>query len=304
MPVLVADVKGDVSGLGAPGRAGRGGRAAHGRARAALRAGGLPGRAPVARRASGPACPCGRRSSDFGPQLLAKVLGPTRRRSRAWRWSSTTPTRAACRCSTWPTCARCSPSWTRTPARPSWRASAACRGRRSACCCARSSGWRRAAATSSSASRSSTSPTCCAPRPTAAGSSRCVELAAVQERPALWSTALMWIVAELFEALPEAGDLPQAQARRLPRRGAPALRRRDGGVPGGDRAHRAADPLQGRRRVLRHPAADGPPGRGARPARPARPARAARVHAGGRQGAAGDRVHLSRRRSSTTSRSC
>jgi DNA helicase HerA-like ATPase len=36
----------------------------------------------------------------------------------------------------------------------------------------------------------------------------CVELAAVQEHPQLWSTALMWLVAELFEALPEAGDLP------------------------------------------------------------------------------------------------
>jgi uncharacterized protein len=37
----------------------------------------------------------------------------------------------------------------------------------------------------------------------------CIELAAVQEKPALWSTALMWLVAELFEALPEAGDLPK-----------------------------------------------------------------------------------------------
>jgi DNA helicase HerA-like ATPase len=37
----------------------------------------------------------------------------------------------------------------------------------------------------------------------------CVELAEVQDKPALWSTALMWLVAELFEALPEAGDLPQ-----------------------------------------------------------------------------------------------
>jgi hypothetical protein len=35
----------------------------------------------------------------------------------------------------------------------------------------------------------------------------CIELAAVQEHPALWSTALMWLVAELFEALPEVGDL-------------------------------------------------------------------------------------------------
>jgi DNA helicase HerA-like ATPase len=39
----------------------------------------------------------------------------------------------------------------------------------------------------------------------------CVGLAAVQEKPALWSTALMWLVAELFEALPEAGDLPQPE---------------------------------------------------------------------------------------------
>ncbi|MEA2284848.1 MAG: double-strand break repair helicase HerA and related ATPase [Solirubrobacteraceae bacterium] len=37
----------------------------------------------------------------------------------------------------------------------------------------------------------------------------CLELAAVQEKPVLWSTALMWLVAELFEALPEAGDLPK-----------------------------------------------------------------------------------------------
>jgi uncharacterized protein len=37
----------------------------------------------------------------------------------------------------------------------------------------------------------------------------CLELAAVQDRPALWSTALMWFVAELFETLPEAGDLPK-----------------------------------------------------------------------------------------------
>ena len=31
----------------------------------------------------------------------------------------------------------------------------------------------------------------------------------VQDKPVLWSTALMWLVAELFESLPEAGDLPK-----------------------------------------------------------------------------------------------
>jgi hypothetical protein len=37
----------------------------------------------------------------------------------------------------------------------------------------------------------------------------CVELPALQDKPALWSTALMGLVAELFETLPEAGDLPR-----------------------------------------------------------------------------------------------
>lgn len=35
----------------------------------------------------------------------------------------------------------------------------------------------------------------------------CLELAAVQDRPRLFSTFLMWLLAELFETLPEAGDL-------------------------------------------------------------------------------------------------
>jgi DNA helicase HerA-like ATPase len=37
----------------------------------------------------------------------------------------------------------------------------------------------------------------------------CLELPAVQDKPALFSTALMWLLAELFESLPEAGDLPK-----------------------------------------------------------------------------------------------
>ena len=35
----------------------------------------------------------------------------------------------------------------------------------------------------------------------------CLELPAVQDKPTLWSTALMWLLAELFEELPEVGDL-------------------------------------------------------------------------------------------------
>src|SRR5829696_2234360 len=37
----------------------------------------------------------------------------------------------------------------------------------------------------------------------------CLELAAVQDKPKLFSTVLMWLLAELFEQLPEVGDLPK-----------------------------------------------------------------------------------------------
>src|SRR6188472_4196780 len=37
----------------------------------------------------------------------------------------------------------------------------------------------------------------------------CLELPAVQDKPALFSTALMGMLAEFFETLPEAGDLPK-----------------------------------------------------------------------------------------------
>jgi DNA helicase HerA-like ATPase len=36
-----------------------------------------------------------------------------------------------------------------------------------------------------------------------------LELPAVQDKPQLFSTALMWLLAELYETLPEAGDLPK-----------------------------------------------------------------------------------------------
>ena len=92
----------------------------------------------------------------------------------------------------------------------------------------------------------------------------CLELPAVQDKPALFSTALMWLLAELFETLPEAGDLPKPKLvfffdeAHLLFDGATeafvAVRRAD----------RAADPLQGRRRLLRHPDAEGRPRVGAR----------------------------------------
>jgi DNA helicase HerA-like ATPase len=43
--------------------------------------------------------------------------------------------------------------------------------------------------------------------PDGAGVVSCLELAAVQDKPKLFSTFLMWLLAELFEELPEVGDL-------------------------------------------------------------------------------------------------
>ena len=37
----------------------------------------------------------------------------------------------------------------------------------------------------------------------------CLELADVQDKPALFSTFIMWLLAELYHNLPEAGDLPK-----------------------------------------------------------------------------------------------
>ena len=37
----------------------------------------------------------------------------------------------------------------------------------------------------------------------------CLELSDVQDKPLLWSTFMMWLLAELYHNLPEAGDLPR-----------------------------------------------------------------------------------------------
>ena len=55
----------------------------------------------------------------------------------------------------------------------------------------------------------------------------CLELPAVQDKPKLFSTVLMWLLAELFEAAARGRRPRQAEARLLLRRGASAVRRRD-----------------------------------------------------------------------------
>ena len=94
---------------------------------------------------------------------------------------------------------------------------------------------------------------------------------------------------------------PEAEARVLLRRGASALRRCDGRLPRLGRADRPAHPFEGCRRLLHHADPKDIPQR-AGPAGQPDSARAPRVHAAGREGAEGERLDLSGRRSSTTSR--
>ena len=295
VPVFVADVKGDVSGLAAPGEAGAAGREAHGRPRRCRsRRPAFPTSSSSSLGGIGPGVPVRATVSDFGPQLLAKILkaNETQEQSLAlvfhYADAKGLPLLDLADLRALLTFLDSDAGkaelegiggLAKATVGVLLRALVGPRGRR------RQRVLRRAAARRS--------PTCCARRRTAAASSPCLELPAVQDKPTLFSTALMWLLAELFETLPEAGRPGQAQARLLLRRGAPALRRRDRRVPRLGRADRAADPLQGRRRLLRHPDARRTcPADGARPARQPRPARAARVHAGRRQGAEGDRLDV------------
>ena len=91
--------------------------------------------------------------------------------------------------------------------------------------------------------------------PDGRGMVTCLELSAVQDKPALFSTFLLWLLADLFHDLPEAGDLDKPklvfffdEAHLLFRDASKAFLDQittDG----------PADPLEGRRRVLRHPVA-------------------------------------------------
>ena len=83
--------------------------------------------------------------------------------------------------------------------------------------------------------------------------------AGVQDRPALFSTFLMWLLAELFEELPEVGDFDKPklvfffdEAHLLFKDASQAFPRRAD-------PDRSADPVQGCRRLLRHPDAQGRP---------------------------------------------
>ena len=112
--------------------------------------------------------------------------------------------------------------------------------------------------------------------------------------PRLYATFLLWMLSELFEQAARGGRPRRAQAGVLLRRGAPAVQGRAGGAGRAHRTRRAAGPLQGRRRVLRDAEPARHPGQRAGAARQPGPARAARVHAARPEGGEGGGRHDAR----------
>ena len=97
-----------------------------------------------------------------------------------------------------------------------------------------------------------------------------VELPNLVDRPAVFSTFLMWLLADLFHDLPEVGDVDKPKLVFFFDEAHLLFSDASQGVPRRDRPDRPADPLEGRRRLLRDPVADRRTRRRAGPARLAR----------------------------------
>ena len=100
----------------------------------------------------------------------------------------------------------------------------------------------------------------------------------LMQSPRLYATFLLWMLSELFEELPEAGDLPKPKLVFFFDEAHLLVHRRAEGADGQDRTGGAPDPLQGRRRLFRHAKPDRRARQGAGPAWQPRAACAARLH--------------------------
>ena len=123
-----------------------------------------------------------------------------------------------------------------------------------------------------------------------------LELPNLQDRPALFSTFLMWLLADLFHDLPEEGDLDKPKL---------VFFFDEAHLLFNDASDAFLDQIAQTVRLIRSKGVgvffvtqspDRRARRGARPARLAHPAPAARPHAQRRQGAQGDRQHLPQQR--------
>jgi uncharacterized protein len=208
VPVLVADVKGDVSGLAAAGAAG-------GPAEKRMTDLGLPF-APAAFPVEflslggiGPGVPVRATVSDFGPQLLAKVLGANETQesslmlvfhyadSHGLPLLDLSDLRALLT------------YLASDAAKPELEGIGGLSGQTVGVLLRALLGLETGGGTEFFGEPQLDIADLMRTAPDGRGIVSCFELAAVQEQPALWSTALLWLVGELFESLPEAGDLPK-----------------------------------------------------------------------------------------------
>ena len=97
----------------------------------------------------------------------------------------------------------------RTRASRSWPSTAGCRAPRSACSCARSSSSSRRAPTSFFGEPEFEVDDLLRTTPEGEGVISVLELSDVMDQPRLFSTFMLWMLAQLYESLPEAGDLPK-----------------------------------------------------------------------------------------------
>ena len=121
----------------------------------------------------------------------------------------------------------------------------------------------------------------------------CLEVADTQDKPLLYSTFLMWLLAELYHNLPEAGDLPKPKL---------VFFFDEAHLLFADASKAFLDQVQqvvrlirskGRRRLLHYPDPEGRAGRSAGAALEPGAARAPGAHAGRRGRAPGHRTDLS-----------
>ena len=100
---------------------------------------------------------------------------------------------------------------------------------------------------SSSASPRSTSRDLMRATPEGKGVISVLELSDVMAKPRLFSTFMLWLLAQLYQALPEAGDLPKPKLAFFFDEAHLLFDDASQGAHGPGRADRPAHPLQGRR---------------------------------------------------------
>jgi hypothetical protein len=189
------------------GRGGRSGREAHGRPRAAV----LPrprSRSSSCRWAgSGRACPCARRSRTSGRSCSRRCSGPTRRRSPRWSWSSTTADTKGLPLLDLGDLRSLLTYLDSKDGKPELEGIGGLSKATVGVLLRSLVGLETGGGTEFFGEPQLDIMDLMRVAPDGRGVISCLELPAVQDRPELFSTVMMWLVAELFEQLPEAGDL-------------------------------------------------------------------------------------------------